>query len=87
MVELKAFDKFENTTDALRAAKRLVKSKLPKGLRKFLRAQCQEETLAIADSELGEAISEKLVSRSWTFSSPGPPVNTVSGNKFLEFRD
>jgi hypothetical protein len=62
MVKLKAFDKFENTTDALNAASHLVDSKLPKGLRKFLKAQCQGETLAIADSKLGKAISDKLVS-------------------------
>ncbi|KAG0612267.1 hypothetical protein M758_6G014500 [Ceratodon purpureus] len=60
MVKLKAFDKFENTTDALNAASHLVDSKLPKGLRKFLKAQCQGETLAIADSKLGKAISDKL---------------------------
>ena len=62
MVKLKAFDKFENTTDALNAASHLVDSKLPKGLRKFLKAQCEGETLAIADSKLGKAISDKLVS-------------------------
>lgn len=50
MVKLKAVDKFENTTDALNAASHLVVSKVPKGLRKFLKAQCQGETLAIADS-------------------------------------
>jgi nucleolar protein 58 len=61
MVKLKAFDKFENTTDALNAASHLVDSKLPKGLRKFLKAQCQGETLVIADSKLGKAISDKLV--------------------------
>jgi nucleolar protein 58 len=60
MVKLKAFDKFENTTDALNAATHLVDSKLPKGLRKFLKTQCQGETLAIADSKLGKAISDKL---------------------------
>jgi len=60
MVKLKAFDKFENTTDALNAASHLVDSKLPKGLRKFLKAQCQGETLVIADSKLGKAISDKL---------------------------
>lgn len=62
MVKLKAFEKFENTTDALNAASHLVESKLPKGLRKFLKKECQGETLAIADSKLGKAISDKLVS-------------------------
>lgn len=60
MVKLKAFEKFENTTDALNAASHLVESKLPKGLRKFLKKECQGETLAIADSKLGKAISDKL---------------------------
>jgi nucleolar protein 58 len=60
MVKLKAFDKFESTTDALNAATHLVDSKLPKGLRKFLKAQCQGQTLVVADSKLGKAISDKL---------------------------
>nr|PNR51369.1 hypothetical protein PHYPA_010555 [Physcomitrium patens] len=59
-VKLKAFDKFENTTDALNAASYLVDSKLPKGLYKFLKKECQGETLAIADSKLGKVISDKL---------------------------
>lgn len=62
MVKLTAFDKFENTTDALNPASHLVDSKLPKGLHKFLKAQCQGETLAIVDFKLGKAISDKLVS-------------------------
>ncbi len=44
MVTLKAFDKFESTTDALSAATHLVDSKLPKGLRKFLKAEYAGET-------------------------------------------
>ncbi|CAK9190755.1 unnamed protein product [Sphagnum troendelagicum] len=60
MVKLKAFDKFESTTDALNAATHLVDSKLPKGLRKFLKAQCKGQTLVVADSKLGKAISDKL---------------------------
>ncbi|KAH9575396.1 hypothetical protein CY35_01G108800 [Sphagnum magellanicum] len=60
MVKLKAFDKFESTTDALNAASHLVDSKLPKGLRKFLKAQCKGQTLVVADSKLGKAISDKL---------------------------
>ncbi len=61
MVKLKAFDKFESTTDALNAATHLVDSKLPKGLRKFLKSQCKGQTLVVADSKLGKAISDKLV--------------------------
>ncbi|KAH9565867.1 hypothetical protein CY35_04G099900 [Sphagnum magellanicum] len=60
MVKLKAFDKFVTTVDALSAVNHIVDGKLPKGLRKFLKAECQGETLVIADSKLGKAISEKL---------------------------
>lgn len=62
MVELKAFNKFENTSDALSAATLLIDSKPSKGLRKFLQKHCDGETLAVADSKLGNAIKEKLVS-------------------------
>ncbi|KAL8130485.1 hypothetical protein V2J09_019640 [Rumex salicifolius] len=60
IVKLKAFDKFENTAEALSAATLLIESKASKGLRKFLRSHCQGETLAVADSKLGNAIKEKL---------------------------
>ncbi|GJX38924.1 probable nucleolar protein 5-2 [Tanacetum coccineum] len=60
VVKLKAFSKFENTTEALAAATCLVESKPTKGLRKFLKAHCDGETLAVADSKLGNAIKEKL---------------------------
>ncbi|KAG9450898.1 hypothetical protein H6P81_010863 [Aristolochia fimbriata] len=60
VVKLKAFDKFENTSEALSAATLLVEGKPSKGLRKFLRAHCEGETLAVADSKLGNAIKEKL---------------------------
>ncbi|RZR90159.1 hypothetical protein BHM03_00017993 [Ensete ventricosum] len=62
IVKLKAFNKFENTSDALSAATLLIDSKPSKGLRKFLRTHCDGETLAVADSKLGNAIKEKLVS-------------------------
>lgn len=62
VVKLKAFDKFENTAEALSAATLLIDSKPSKGLRKFLKAHCKGETLAVADSKLGNAIKEKLVS-------------------------
>ncbi|KAK6911455.1 Nop domain, partial [Dillenia turbinata] len=61
VVKLKAFSKFENTAEALSAATLLIDSKPSKGLRKFLRAHCDGETLAVADSKLGNAIKEKLV--------------------------
>ncbi|GFY94820.1 NOP56-like pre RNA processing ribonucleoprotein [Actinidia rufa] len=60
VVKLKAFSKFENTSEALSAATLLIDSKPSKGLRKFLRAHCSGETLAVADSKLGNAIKEKL---------------------------
>ncbi|CAN4096172.1 unnamed protein product [Withania somnifera] len=60
VVKLKAFSKFENTSEALSAATLLIDSKPSKGLRKFLKAHCNGETLGIADSKLGNAIKEKL---------------------------
>lgn len=61
MVKLKAFSKFENTSEALEAATLLIDGKASKGLRKFLRAHCEDEMLAVADSKLGNMIKEKLV--------------------------
>lgn len=61
MVKLKAFSKFENTSEALEAATLLIDSKPSKGLRKFLRSHCDGETLAVADSKLGNIIKDKLV--------------------------
>lgn len=66
IVSLQAFEKFGNTTEALEAAAALVDSKLSKSLRKFIKAQCQGQTLAVADSKLGNIIKEKLVSESFT---------------------
>ncbi|KAJ8558474.1 hypothetical protein K7X08_005240 [Anisodus acutangulus] len=60
VVKLKAFSKFENTSEALSAATLLIDSKPSKGLRKFLKAHCDSETLGVADSKLGNAIKEKL---------------------------
>ncbi|GAB2218769.1 hypothetical protein Droror1_Dr00002001 [Drosera rotundifolia] len=60
IVKLKAFDKFENTAEALGAACLINESKSSKSLRKFLSAHCQGETLAIADSKLGNELKEKL---------------------------
>ncbi|XP_010241493.1 PREDICTED: probable nucleolar protein 5-2 isoform X2 [Nelumbo nucifera] len=60
VVKLKAFSKFENTSEALSAATLLIDSKPSKALRKFLRAHCDGETLAVADSKFGNAIKEKL---------------------------
>jgi len=60
VVKLKALSKFENTSEALEAATLLTDSKPSKGLRKFLRAHCDGETLAVADSKLGNIIKDKL---------------------------
>jgi nucleolar protein 58 len=61
VVKLKAFSKFENTSEALEAASLLIDGKASNGLRKFLRANCDNETLAVADSKLGSIIKDKLV--------------------------
>ncbi|XP_022937668.1 probable nucleolar protein 5-2 [Cucurbita moschata] len=60
VVKLKAFSKFENMSEALEATTLLIDSKPSKGLRKFLRANCDGETLGVADSKLGNIIKEKL---------------------------
>lgn len=60
VVKLKAFDKFENTTEALAAATALVDSKLSKGLKKFLKKHAEGDTLAVLDAKLGSLIKEKL---------------------------
>ncbi|XP_030503649.2 probable nucleolar protein 5-2 [Cannabis sativa] len=60
VVKLVAFNKYENTAEALESTTLLVDSKPSKGLRKFLRAHCDGETLAVADSKLGSIIKEKL---------------------------
>ncbi|XP_073140764.1 probable nucleolar protein 5-1 [Henckelia pumila] len=60
VVKLKAFSKFENTSEALSAATLLIDSKPSKGLRSFLRAHCKDDILAVADSKLGNAIKEKM---------------------------
>ncbi|KAM3268551.1 hypothetical protein P3S67_031492 [Capsicum chacoense] len=60
VVKLKAFSKFENTSEALSAATLLIDSKPSKGLCKFLKAHCDGETLGVADSKLGNAIKDKL---------------------------
>lgn len=58
-VKLKAFTKFENTTDALSAVTGLVEGKVPKNLKKFLETEISEkemkkEKLIISDPKLGK---------------------------------
>lgn len=60
LVQLKAFSKFEDTTDALAAATALVESKPSKGLRKFLKKEVKSgEEIAVGDAKLGAAIKDK----------------------------
>ncbi|KAM7523014.1 hypothetical protein LguiA_012916 [Lonicera macranthoides] len=47
VVKLKAFSKFEKTSEALSAATLLIDRKLSEGLHKFLRDHCNGETLAV----------------------------------------
>ena len=57
---MKAFSKFENTLEALEAATLLIDGKASKGLRKFLRVYCENETLGVADSKLGGSLKFPL---------------------------
>ncbi|XWS11572.1 hypothetical protein CRYUN_Cryun37aG0009700 [Craigia yunnanensis] len=59
-MSLKVFSKFENTVEALEAAIKLLESTPSKGVRKFLRAHCNGDTLRVVDSKLGNTIREKL---------------------------
>ncbi|GMH33557.1 hypothetical protein BSKO_01391 [Bryopsis sp. KO-2023] len=61
IVQLKAFEKFSGTVEALAATTAIVDSKLEKGLKKFLKKKVPEnEELAILDAKLGNLIKEKL---------------------------
>ena len=85
VVKLRAFNKFENTTEALAAASALLDGKLskgeatpgqlvccisqpsqgidlhlPAGLKKFLKKNATGDTVAVADSKLGNIVKEKL---------------------------
>ncbi len=57
---MKAFSKFENTTEALAGAAALTDSKLSKGLKKFLKKNAGTDELAVLDAKLGGIIKEKL---------------------------
>lgn len=62
VVKLKHFSKFEDMTDALAATTAAVEGKMSKGLRKLLKkvfASSAHDTLAVADSKLGNLIKEK----------------------------
>mmetsp|Transcript_13437 Transcript_13437/g.15337 ORF Transcript_13437/g.15337 Transcript_13437/m.15337 type:complete len:507 (-) Transcript_13437:1537-3057(-) len=64
VVKLHAFQKFEDTTEAVAAATAVVEGKLDKGLKKFLKRNIVnkkiEDSLGVADTKLGQAIKKKL---------------------------
>ena len=63
VVKLKTFQKFEDTTEALRAATALVEGKMSKTLKKMLKkiiAEDAHEKLAVADVKLENVIQDKL---------------------------
>jgi len=63
VVQLKQFQKFEDTTEALSAATAAVEGKMSKSLKKLLKkviAEDAHEKLAVADAKLGGSIQEKL---------------------------
>mmetsp|Transcript_30120 Transcript_30120/g.115625 ORF Transcript_30120/g.115625 Transcript_30120/m.115625 type:complete len:476 (-) Transcript_30120:394-1821(-) len=60
-LRLKAFGKFESTTDALAASTAIVEGKISKQLKKFLKKNVKDaEELAVGESKLGNAIKSKL---------------------------
>ncbi|KAI8904029.1 hypothetical protein EDD86DRAFT_213754 [Gorgonomyces haynaldii] len=60
-VKLKAFSKFENTTDALSAVTALVEGKMSKNLKSFLSDNVSDkDTLIVGDQKLGQSIAKKL---------------------------
>lgn len=66
LVTLQDFKHFANTTEGLEACTALVESKLPRGLRHFLKKAivkkglAESETLAVYDAKVGGLIKEKL---------------------------
>ncbi|EKX50562.1 hypothetical protein GUITHDRAFT_66997 [Guillardia theta CCMP2712] len=63
-MKLKAFQKFEDTSEALVAATAMLESSLSKGLKKFLEKNIVKkglnEELAVYETKLGKVIKEKL---------------------------
>eukprot|EP01016_Furgasonia_blochmanni_P046902 TRINITY_DN6827_c0_g1_i17.p1 TRINITY_DN6827_c0_g1~~TRINITY_DN6827_c0_g1_i17.p1 ORF type:complete len:531 (-),score=239.02 TRINITY_DN6827_c0_g1_i17:455-1969(-) len=64
LVQLASFQKFKDTKEAIVATSKIIKGKLPKSLKKFLKENIitkeVQDNLAIADKKLGKAITEKL---------------------------
>lgn len=63
-VKLKAFEPFENTTEAVVAATNLIENKLDKNLKKFLKkniiSKSVTDELAVADIKLGGLLKEEM---------------------------
>lgn len=60
-VSLVAFDKFSDSSEAIRACTALVQGELEKPLSKFIKSHVKKsDTLAVSDSKLGAAIKQKL---------------------------
>lgn len=59
---MKAFSKFDTTSEALEAATALVESKMSKNLKSFLKKNVADtkESLGVIDKVLGSVIKEKL---------------------------
>jgi len=64
VVKLKAFKKFKDTKEAMKAVEKLLQSKIPKTLQKFLEKNMLEkeiqEELMVADKKLAKVINEKM---------------------------
>ena len=64
MVKLKAFMKFEDTTEALASTTALLESKLDKGLKNFLKKNILKkdlkDQLAVCETKIGGVIKEKM---------------------------
>ncbi|KAH9246223.1 hypothetical protein BASA81_016257 [Batrachochytrium salamandrivorans] len=60
-VSLVAFDKFLDSSEAIRACTAIVQGELEKPLSKFIKSHLKKsDTLAVSDSKLGQAIKAKL---------------------------
>jgi nucleolar protein 58 len=60
LVKLQAFKKFEDTTEAMKAAVSIVDGKLDKSLKSLLKKNVKGDSLGVADSKLGSIVKDKL---------------------------
>ncbi|KAJ5072583.1 nucleolar protein [Anaeramoeba ignava] len=76
VIQLQAFSRFEDTTNALQAVESIVKSKLDNGLQKFLQKEILEKnqkiTLGVGDLKLAGILKRKL------------GLNTIYNSSMLE---